>query len=100
MSVAVWFTHFLFAQSSDILKVRNHTAMNVHSIMNEFISFLSIPNVTNDSDNIRLNAEFIMNAMTRREIRNVQLLYPKTTTVFPAVYGEVLTPGATKTIIF
>jgi acetylornithine deacetylase/succinyl-diaminopimelate desuccinylase-like protein len=100
MSVAVCFTHFLFAQSSDILKVRNHTAMNVHSIMNEFISFLSIPNVTNDSDNIRLNAEFIMNAMTRREIRNVRLLYPKTTTVFPAVYGEVLTPGATKTIIF
>lgn len=100
MSVAVCFTHFLFAQTADVLKIRKYREANEHRIMTEFVSLLSIPNVTNDSANIRKNADFIMQAMNARGIGKVQLLYPSTAKAFPAVYGEVITPGATQTIIF
>ncbi len=100
MSVAVCITHFLFAQSADVLKIRKYREANEHKIISEFVSLLGIPNVTNDSANIRKNADFIMQAMNERGIGKVQLLYPTTTKAFPAVYGEVNTPGATQTIIF
>jgi acetylornithine deacetylase/succinyl-diaminopimelate desuccinylase-like protein len=100
MSVALGFTHFLFAQTPQLLKVRKHFETNQHAIINEFVSFLSIPNIATDSPYIRRNAEFIMNAMSKRGIKNVQLLFPTTTKAVPAVYGEVITPGATQTIIF
>jgi acetylornithine deacetylase/succinyl-diaminopimelate desuccinylase-like protein len=98
--VAVCFTHFLFGQTSQLLKVRKHFENNQHAIINEFVSLLSIPNIVGDSVNIRKNADFIMNAMTKRGIQNVQLLFPTTTKSVPAVYGEVMVPGATQTIIF
>lgn len=100
MSVAVCFAHFLFAQTEDVLKIRNYREVNEHQIISEFVSFLSIPNVSSDSANIRKNADFIVQAMNNRGIKNVQLLYPVTSKAFPAVYGEVITPGATQTIIF
>jgi acetylornithine deacetylase/succinyl-diaminopimelate desuccinylase-like protein len=100
MSAALCFTHFLWAQTPQLLKVRKHFEDNQHAIINEFVSFLSIPNIAGDSPNIRKNAEFIMSAMNKRGIQNVQLLFPTTTKAVPAVYGEVITPGATQTIIF
>ncbi|WP_407527173.1 M20/M25/M40 family metallo-hydrolase [Lacibacter sp. MH-610] len=100
MSVALCFTHFLWAQTPQLLKVRKHFEDNQHAIINEFVSFLSIPNIAGDSPNIRKNAEFIMSAMSKRGIQNVQLLFPTSTKAVPAVYGEVITPGATQTIIF
>lgn len=100
MSVAVCFTHFLFGQTADVLKIRKYREANEHKIISEFTSLLSIPNVTNDSVNIQRNAEFIMQAMNARGIGKVQLLHATTSKAFPAVYGEVITPGATQTIIF
>lgn len=100
MSVATCFTHFLFAQSAEVLKIRQHRQVNEHQLISDFVSFLSIPNIVGDSVNIRRNADFIMQAMKSRGIENVQLLYPITTKAIPAVYGEVNTPGATQTIIF
>ncbi len=100
MSVALGFTHFLCAQTPQLLKVRKHFEDNQHAIINEFTSFLSIPNIASDSPNIRKNADFIMTALNRRGVQNVQLLFPTSTKAVPAVYGEVMTPGATQTIIF
>jgi acetylornithine deacetylase/succinyl-diaminopimelate desuccinylase-like protein len=100
MSVALCFTHFLLAQTPQLVNVRKHFENNQHAIINEFVSFLSIPNIVGDSVNIRRNADFIMNAMKQRGIQNTQLLFPTTTQSVPAVYGEVMTPGATQTIIF
>ena len=100
MSVAVCFTHFLFAQTADVLKIRKYREANEHKIISEFVALLSIPNVTNDSANIQRNADFIMQAMNARGIGKVQLLHATTSKAFPAVYGEVNTPGATQTIIF
>ncbi len=100
MSVAFCCTHFLWAQTPQLLKVRKHFENNQHAIINEFVSLLAIPNIVGDSVNIRRNADFIMNAMTKRGIQNVQLLFPTNNKSVPAVYGEVMVPGATQTIIF
>jgi acetylornithine deacetylase/succinyl-diaminopimelate desuccinylase-like protein len=100
MSVAICCTHFLWAQTPQLLKVRKHFEANQHAIINEFVSLLAIPNIVGDSVNIRRNADFIMNAMTKRGIQKVQLLFPTNNKSVPAVYGEVMVPGATQTIIF
>ncbi|MBX9733224.1 MAG: M20/M25/M40 family metallo-hydrolase [Chitinophagaceae bacterium] len=70
------------------------------SMLEEFMHFLAIPNIASDKENILRNANWIMAAMKQRGINDVSLLYPKTKNAPPAVYGEVITPGATETIIF
>ena len=90
----------LFAQSSNVLAIRKYIQAKQHAVINEFVSFLSIPNITSDSVNISRNAKFIMQAMQQRNIQQVQMLYPLTTKALPAIYGEVLIPGATQTIAF
>lgn len=67
--------------------------------MNDFRSFLSIPNIASDQINILKNAEWIAQYMRAKQISNVQLLQPATKGNPPAVYGEVSVPGATETII-
>ncbi len=93
-------TQFSFAQSPEILKLRKFREQNEHSIISEFVSFLSIPNIADDSMNIKRNAAFIMDMMNDRGIQNVQLLSPVTPSKPPVVYGEANIPGATHTIIF
>ena len=100
MSVVVCSTHFLLAQTADVLKIRQYRQANEHAIINEFVSFLKLPNIVGDSVGIYKNATFIMDAMKKRGIANVQLLTPASNKNVPAVYGEVNTPGATQTIIF
>ncbi len=90
----------LAAQVNTVTSIRNYLQANQHKVINEFVSFLQIPNISSDSDNIRRNADFIMQAMSKRNIKNVQLLYPVTSKAFPAVYGEVMVPGAKQTLIF
>ncbi len=93
-------TQFSFSQSPEILKVRKFREQNEHAIINEFVSFLSIPNIADDSINIQKNAAFIIGMMNKRGIQNVQLLSPVTPSKPPVVYGEANIPGATHTIIF
>jgi acetylornithine deacetylase/succinyl-diaminopimelate desuccinylase-like protein len=100
MSVVVCSTHFLLAQTADVLKIRQYRQANEYAIINEFVSFLKLPNIVGDSVGIYKNATFIMDAMKKRGIANVQLLTPASNKNVPAVYGEVNTPGATQTIIF
>lgn len=100
MSVAFCFTHFLFAQSNETLKIRQYRQTNEYAIVSEFVSFLKLPNIVGDSVGIYKNAAFIMDAMKKRGVTNVQLLVPASNKAVPAVYGEVMTPGATQTIIF
>ena len=100
MSVAFCCTHFLLAQSPAVLKVRQYRQANEHAIISEFVSFLKLPNIVGDTIGIYKNASFIMDAMKKRGIANVQLLTPATNKAVPAVYGEVITPSATQTIIF
>ncbi len=87
-------------QSPEIKQIRKYRQENEKRIMNEFISFLSIPNIAADSSNIQRNAAFIMNMMRNRGIEKVQLLYPVTSGAPPVVYGEIVNPGASQTLIF
>jgi acetylornithine deacetylase/succinyl-diaminopimelate desuccinylase-like protein len=90
----------LYSQSPDILQVRKYHAGHQREIMNEFVSFLSIPNIASDTGNIHKNAGFIMEMMEKREIKHVQLLSPVTAGAPPAVYGEVIVNDSFPTLIF
>jgi acetylornithine deacetylase/succinyl-diaminopimelate desuccinylase-like protein len=88
------------AQSPGTNKVRDYRRQHEHVILNEFVSFLSIPNLASDTGNIQKNAAFIMEMMRKRGIAAVQLLPATSASVPPAVYGEVIVPGSKQTIIF
>ena len=88
------------AQSAETLRIRAVREQQEATWMRAYLSFLSIPNIAADTNGLKQTAASIMNMMKDRNIANVQLLHSKTNNVPPAVYGEVITPGATKTIIF
>jgi acetylornithine deacetylase/succinyl-diaminopimelate desuccinylase-like protein len=79
--------------------VRNLRAHREAAILQEYVDLLSIPNVGSDKPNIRRNAEFIAAMMQRRGI-NAILLDGDSSDANPAVFGEIKTPGAHKTITF
>jgi Peptidase family M20/M25/M40 len=91
-------THSL-AQSALTQQVRAYRKAHEHQLLGEFMGLLSIPNVVYDTVGIQKTAAYIATMMTRRGIKP-QLLAGKTPGVPPALYGEVLVPGATKTITF
>lgn len=65
-------------------------------IVMEFITLLSIPNMASDRANIQRNAEAIAQMMKKRGISPRLVLVPGAN---PVVFGEVLTPGANRTIV-
>ena len=66
-------------------------------ILRELADLLAIPNLARDSVNIRRNARHIARMLERRGAR-AQLL--ETPGAPPAVFGELRTPGATRTVMF
>jgi acetylornithine deacetylase/succinyl-diaminopimelate desuccinylase-like protein len=94
------FADTTFAQTPEILSIRKYTQKNAGKLIAEYSSFLSLPNLAADPVNLKKNATFIMKMMNQRGIKNVQLLEASTDGVPPAVYGEVIVPGATQTLIF
>jgi acetylornithine deacetylase/succinyl-diaminopimelate desuccinylase-like protein len=88
------------AQTSETMKVRTYSQSNQNRMLDEFASFLAIPNVAEDTANISRNARFIMEMMAKRSIANIRLLPARTKGAPPAVYGEVLVPKAKQTLIF
>ena len=91
---------FSTAQSSESIAVRMFGQSNASAILKEFTTFLAIPNVAKDPQGLKNNAAFIIEMMRKRGIQNLKLLPAVTPAVPPAVYGEVMVPGATKTLIF
>ena len=84
----------IFGQSS----VRDYRRAHERQIIDEFTKLLAIPNIASDTPNIRRNADFIREMMSRRGL-NPRLLEGNTPETPPAVYGEWKTPGATRSII-
>jgi acetylornithine deacetylase/succinyl-diaminopimelate desuccinylase-like protein len=66
------------------------------TILREFTELLAIPNVAADSANIRRNAALLME-MLRRRGAQTRLLEVEGSP--PAVFGEIRTPGATRTLV-
>lgn len=89
----------IVAQTDPVSKVRQFRQANELALLQEFRSFLSIPNIASDQENIQRNAQWIMAYMKGRGIANVRLLEPKSSGFPPAVFGEVKVPGAKETII-
>ena len=76
--------------------VREFRQDNESAIIREFVQLLSIPNVSSDRENVRRNAVFIKEMMTRRGIEARILETPGN----PVVYGELNVPGAVRTLMF
>jgi acetylornithine deacetylase/succinyl-diaminopimelate desuccinylase-like protein len=91
---------FIIGQTPYVDKIHTYWQKNEASIYNDFLSFLKIPNVASDTVNIRKNADFLVLLMKAKGITNVQLLETDLRNVPPVAYGEVIAPGAAKTIIF
>src|ERR1051325_239661 len=66
-------------------------------IVDEFIALLEIPNVSSDAANMRRNAGAIRDALIRRGVDATLVSVGDAT---PVVYGDIRTPGATRTIGF
>lgn len=67
------------------------------AILDEFTALLSIPNVSRDRTNIQKNAEFIAAMMQKRGIASKLVTVEGAN---PVVFGELSTPGASRTIVF
>src|SRR6516165_8051008 len=67
------------------------------AIVDEFVSLLSIPNIATDRPNIQRNAELIQKMMEQRGIASQLISVSRSN---PGVFGEIKTPGATRTIAF
>ena len=78
--------------------VRAWREVNEVAIVREAFEFLTLPNVATDAANIRRNAAHLTAMMEKRGIATRLLESPEGGP--PAVYGELRTPGATKTVVF
>jgi acetylornithine deacetylase/succinyl-diaminopimelate desuccinylase-like protein len=97
---AIFFvTYFTVRCQSDLVKMDQWYHQNEYSIVNKYFEFLSIPNTFNDKEDLKKNAMFIQDLLKSAGV-STQLLNNKDQGAIPVVYGEVLTPGATKTVIF
>jgi acetylornithine deacetylase/succinyl-diaminopimelate desuccinylase-like protein len=66
-------------------------------ILTEFMGLLALPNLAREPDHIRRNAEAVSALYEKRGVKMQLLEVPGAP---PAVYGEIRTPGATRTVVF
>jgi acetylornithine deacetylase/succinyl-diaminopimelate desuccinylase-like protein len=85
-----------FAQNTTTKAVRNWRQANEHAIISEYVEFLKIPNLAVDPATLRENAITIRQMFEKRGIKSRLLEMPD---IAPAVYGEIMTPGATRTVM-
>jgi acetylornithine deacetylase/succinyl-diaminopimelate desuccinylase-like protein len=76
---------------------RNWREIREVPILREFMDLLAIPNLASDDANIHKNAAAILTLLEKRGIKTRLLEEPS---VPPVVFGEISTPGATRTLVF
>ena len=76
--------------------VRDWRIRNEPAVLRELATFLAIPNLATDSVAIRRNADTLVAMLAHRGITAHKLETPGSP---PAVYGELRTPGATRTVV-
>jgi acetylornithine deacetylase/succinyl-diaminopimelate desuccinylase-like protein len=86
--------------SNELTQIKKYNQGLRLAMLNEYMEFVSIPNTMNDRDQLIKNADFIMNLMKNAGIQNIQILKGRSPQAVPSVYGEVLSPDATATVIF
>jgi acetylornithine deacetylase/succinyl-diaminopimelate desuccinylase-like protein len=76
---------------------REYTNAHRSELIQQFSEFLSIPNVAADSAGLQRNAEFLLSALQGCGV-DARLL--RAAGAPPVVFGQILSPGATHTIVF
>ncbi len=79
------------------MAARHWRETHERAIIDEYFQLLSIPNIASDQVNIRRNADFILAMMKKR---GVAARLVEAVDANPVVFGEIRTPGATRTIVF
>lgn len=88
----------LIAQDNPAARAaRTWRLQHERAIVDEFVGLLRIPNVARDKENIQRNAEHIAQMM---QARGMTSRLVTTGGANPIVFGEVVTPGATRTLGF
>jgi acetylornithine deacetylase/succinyl-diaminopimelate desuccinylase-like protein len=95
LSRAFWVILLCWALEAQTL--RDWRTKNEQAILREYADFLAIPNVSSDLPNIRKNAAAIVAMFEKRGVKLRLLTLEE---YAPIVYGEILTPGAQRTINF
>jgi hypothetical protein len=87
---------FIHAQTNPAsLAARQFRESHERAIIDEYFQLLSIPNIATDQVNIRRNADFIVAMLKKRGVNSRLVEAPDAN---PVVFGEIRTPGATRTI--
>ncbi len=94
-STAVGSSNFVYAEDSAVRAARDWRASQGVQILDDFTTFLTLPNVAADLPAIERNASYIADQLTRRGVQ-VELWQHDGFT--PVVYGRLEVPGATRTI--
>ena len=98
--IACFFLTGLISHSQTVQqKVNQYRKENESKIIDEYVKFVAIPNVTRDTVNILRNVAFIKAMMEQRGIK-AEFLNGITPNVNPVVFGEVKVPGAKYTLSF
>ncbi len=77
------------------LAARKWREQHEHTILQEFIGLLSIPNVSSDHGGARKTADKIVEMFQARGVATRLVDFPGAN---PVVFGQITTPGATRTI--
>src|ERR1051326_764818 len=84
-------------QSPPAAAAKRWRGANERAILKEFTDLLAMPNLARDTANIRVNASAVSAILERRGVKTRLLETPGAP---PVVYGEIVTPGATRTVVF
>ncbi len=97
--IAILFCTNVFGQTAE--QVRQYRQQRAPEIIRGFVELLALKNVARDTPearaDIQRNIEYIAGLFEKRGLKTQQL---NVENGFPALYAELLTPGATKTVVF
>ena len=101
MLAVTGFSIIVAAQSTPPQAARDYTSSRHAELTRQFAGFLSIPDVAADPAGLRRNADYLVEQLQQRGVPAKLLTAPGLpATVPPVVYGDIKTPGATRTIVF
>ena len=96
--VSIFLAAQAFAQTNPAaIAARKWRQQHERAIVDEFIALLSVPNIARDKENIHRNADLIVNMLEKRGVAARLVSVPDSN---PVVFGEIRTPGATRTFVF
>ncbi len=99
IALSTLFASHMIAQTDAVSAARSFRQKNEAKLLREFSELLSMPNVATNVTDIRKNAEYIRQLLENKGMK-ARLLTIDDPEAPPAVFGEYLVPGATKTVVF